>query len=201
MPNYVRWSLTLEQVNPAGVAKFQEIMGRLRTDDRHQWLGAIFADGQEGSPSYEETKQYDWTTKHLGPKWAYVDDLDEMSCRGDAAWHPPDLGIMRILEEIETVDPQAIAVFAYQDEMPNFYGAAVYQGTELIDSFEDDYDDLIAIAMAEVETLKGKYDFETGHWEDEESEMAFQEVLWEVLGESQWDFTHRLVEGIKSDRM
>ena len=48
--------------------------------------------------------------------------------------------------------------------------------------------------MAQYPELKGKWDEEEGEWADEESEQLFTEVIWEVMGDSQWDLIQSTID-------
>ena len=90
-----------------------------------------------------------------------------------------------------------ITTVVFEDEMPNFYGVYVYEGTELVDGFEDDHDELMERIIAQYPELKGKWDEDEGEWADEESQDLYQEVMWEVMGDSQWDLIQSTIEIIK----
>jgi len=202
MANHVHWSITFDSINDAAKEKLKEILGRVRTDTSHQWLGDIFVD-PTSSTTYEETEQYSWTTEHIGPKWSYIEDMDadEGYLNGESAWSAPDGALDYLLEELSELDPELITIFTYEDEAPNFAGVYVYDGDELYDGWEDEYEEIVDAVIAEYpKELHGKYNFDDLEWEDDESSDFFQDVMWESLSDRQWEDAANFVASLKEWR-
>jgi hypothetical protein len=200
MPNYVYSNVVFEEMNDAARDKWNSMIKRVRKGDDiahgHMWMGDLWVDGKEGSPTYEQTEQYEWTLDNVGPKWTYFEDIDENGFQTQSAWSWPEDGLNWVLNELSECDPNMITTVVFEDEMPNFYGVYVYEGTELVDGFEDDHDELMERIVAQYPELKGKWDEDEGEWADEESEDLYREVMWEVMGDSQWDLIQSTIEMI-----
>lgn len=187
MANYVSWYLHFIEISEEATKKLKEIQSRVRSTDENnyrRWLGDLWVDGKEGSPSYEETEKYDWTLDNIGPKWCYIEEMDENSISGQSAWSPPIEGVEWLLEQLG--DENLVSSLTYEDEMPNFIGARVYKGSELVSEEEWNFDSLIEFIINEYsDKLGGKYNFEEHEWADEESEEFFMEYMYESIANLQ----------------
>lgn len=202
MANHVHYNVTIHQINDEARAKLKEMFSRVRTDGNYRWFSDIFV---EGDLTYEMTEQYSWTTEHIGPKWCYFEDYDaddaEPYFNGEAAWSAPEEGLVKLLEILEEYDPNIITSMTYEDEMPNFVGVYVYEGSECYDGFEDEWEELRDRVIAESETLtEESWNADEDEWADEEAEDTFRDEMWEVIGDSQWELISECVEQIKSDQ-
>jgi hypothetical protein len=203
MANHVHYSVNFHQINEQARAKLQELFSRVRTDGNYQWFSDIFVDGDE--LTYEQTEQYSWTLENIGPKWCYFEDYSaaegDVYFNGEAAWSAPEEGLVKLLEILEEYDPNIITSMTYEDEMPNFVGVYVYQGSECYDGFEDEWEELRDRVIAESETLTPEsWDEEEDDWADDEARDTFQEEMWEIIGDSQWQIIHECVEQLKEDQ-
>ena len=202
MANHVYSNIHIIPSNEVGMAKLNEIFQRAKDrpeDDGNLWFGYLFVDGKEGSPTAEEVTKYSWTTEHIGPKWCHIEDIDEMDeeimFRTESAWSPPEMGLVKILEEIEAVDPKVRATITYEDEMPNFIGAYVYEGSELVDGAEDDDEEIRDMIFYRYPNLKEHWDEDNDEWQcDEDGDMTeeayaaeeeFRDTLYEWIAERQ----------------
>ena len=203
MANHVHFSVNFHQINEAARAKLQELFSRIRTDNNYQWFSDIFVDGDE--LTYDEAGQYSWTLENIGPKWCYLEDYSaadgDVYFNGEAAWSAPEEGLVKLLEILEEHDPNIITSMTYEDEMPNFVGVYVYQGSECYDGFEDEWEELRDRVIAESETLTPEsWDEDEDDWVDDEARDTFQEEMWEIIGDSQWQIIHECVDQIKEDQ-
>lgn len=209
MANHVSFSIRFEQINDAAKARWQEMTGNLVQDNYEYWFGDLWVDGKEGSPTSEEVRQYSWTTDVIGPKWCYIQDFDDDGCSGYSAWSAPEEGLVKILEELEELDPNIITSFYYDDEMPNFYGVYVYEGSEMEDGFEDDEDELRdrIFSNEEYKHIKEQWDEDNVEWvtdddgdqtdESSAAEEEFRDVMYEVMNEAQSDLVGETVKYIQ----
>lgn len=201
MANHVSFNIRFNEMNSAAKSKWQDLTSRLVKENYEYWMGDMWVDGRDGSPSQDDVKQYSWTTENIGPKWCYITDFDEDGCQGYSAWSAPEQGLNWILEQLTKLDPNIITEFTYEDEGPNFAGAYVYDGLELYDGFEDEFEDIIYRAKEQYpDELKDKWDEDTESWSDDESEDFFNEVMWEVIHESQYEHIQDCINYIKEDR-
>ena len=201
MPNFVYTNVTFEKINDAARNRWNSLVERVRKGDDivhgHMWMGDLWVDGEEGSPTYEQTEKYEWTLENVGPKWTYFDEVDDAGFQSQSAWCWPEDGLNWILKELSKYDPNMITTVCFEDEMPNFYGVWIYEGEDMVDGFEDDNEDLMHRIVEQYPELKGKWDQDEGEWDDEESEDLFREVVQEVMGDSQADAIHNAVEIIE----
>lgn len=198
MANHVTYSVRFEQMNSAAKAKWKELTSRLVEEQYEYWFGDLWVH-EDGAVSSDDVRQYDWTCENVGPKWCYIQDFDEDGFSGYSAWSAPETGLQWIIDQLIVHDPNLITSFYYDDEMPNFYGAYVWQGNECYDGFEDDHDDLMYRVFEEYPDLKEKWNEDTEEWTDEEAEDEFREVMYEVLNEAQANIVNESVEMIKEE--
>ncbi len=199
MANHVRFNLTFHKINDAAKEKLNEMYQRIRSStDGEAWFSDMFV---EGDLTYEETEQYSWTTEHIGPKWSYLEEFSEQDFYGYSAWSAPEEGVVKLLTILSEFDPKIVSYLTYEDEGPNFYGANVYEGDELIDGFEEEYDEVIDRVIEDSERLtKESYDTDTEEWADDESRDIFDEEMWEVINDAQITLIERTMEMIKDEQ-
>jgi len=195
MANHVHTSVEFQRINESAKNRLKELYSKVRQDSHYQWFGDIF---QTDELSYEKLETYDWTIPNIGAKWCYFEDKDEDFFSTESAWDAPIDGIEKLLEDLSQYDNKMITVVRYEDEFPNFIGAAVYVGNRQIDSRQDESDEILEMAMERFpDDLKGKFDFETGEWETEEAEDFWREVQWEFMVDLMDDFITETLEILK----
>jgi len=205
MANYVYSNICITPSNEAGVAKLKEIFHRAKDHPEltsARYFGYLFVDGKEGSPTEEEVVEYSWATEHIGPKWIHIElDVDEMDdeiqFRTESAWVQPEKGLIKILGEIEQVDPKVRATITYDDEMPNFVGWSVYVGSEMEDGCEWDEEEIRDEIFHAYPHLKEYWDEDADEWAtDENGDMTpesddandeYRDVMYEVMANMQDD--------------
>lgn len=180
MANNVYTYVNFHKISDAGKEKFNELLSRVRTDGNYQWLGDMWVDGKEGSPTYEETEKYEWTTTVIGPKWNYIEDQGDDFLYLCSAWSWPENGVMWIVDQISEVDPELIVTVTYEDEMPNFFGCAVFSKEGYVDSCEWDDTELR-------EDMHAQYPELVENWDDEE-EDASSEEYWDIWNDNVHEF-------------
>lgn len=185
MANHVNTLVYFQEISDAGKARLAELYARIRKDDEsREWFGDMFVDGQEDSPTYEQTETYDWMINNVGSKWAYVEDCEEEMLRVLSAWSAPLDGIEWLSQEIGKVDPNVIIHVQYEDEMPNFVGCAVYDRDGQYEMWEWEWDELREILHCDVPELLEHWDAEEEEGDDEYNDM-FSEHIWEKVEELQ----------------
>ena len=133
MANIVTFRVSFEQINKAATEKLKELYSRFQTSDCN--FGDMFVDGEEGSPTYEETNKRSWYGDNIGSKWCYLEEYDDDYLFGRSAWAAPDDGLHWLAKQLGELDPELIMWVTFEDEMPNFVGWAVFYG---IDLWEDE---------------------------------------------------------------
>ena len=209
MANHVSFSIQFEEINDAAKTKWKELTERLEPESGESWMGDLWV-YEDGPVSKEDVRQYSWTTEHVGPKWAYIQDFDDTGCSGYSAWSAPEEALSWILEQLAPLDPNLITSFYYDDEMPNFYGVYVYDGTEMVDGFEDDDEELRDRIFAENPELKEHWDEENDEWatdddgdmtdEAYEAEDTYRDVMYEVMNDAQSELVGDTIQYIKDQR-
>lgn len=198
MANHVNSYICFEEINDEAKAKLAELFGRCQEMEYgRRWFADMFV---EGDVSYDDVKQYSWTTEHIGPKWCYIEDSD-VSVETDtpylmteSAWSFPEQGLVKLLEILKPLDENIVTSVSYEDEMPNFVGWQVYVGSELEDCCENDDEEIRDAIFEQNPHLREHWseededwmtDEETGDY-TEEAETAmdeFRDVLYEVIND------------------
>jgi hypothetical protein len=193
MANHVHTVVTFHRINDDGKKVLEELYSRVRKDQDYEWLSDIFVDGKEGSPTYEETGKYTFTLENIGPKWCYIEEFDGEQIIMTSAWSWPSIGMEWVFEKVAEVDPDFIAYVTYEDEMPNFVGACVYDKNGLVDEYEDEFDDIQQIVINSTEGLIDEWDADAEEFTDEGNDI-FYENLWEVISDMQMKKIHEILE-------
>jgi len=197
MANHVMYNVQFHQINDAAKARWKEMTQNLEEENHEYWFGDLWVDGKEGSPTKEEVRQYSWTTDFIGPKWCYIQDIDEESFQGYSAWSAPEEGLVKILEELEQLDPNIVTSITYDDEMPNFVGWSVYKGSEMEDGCEWDDEEIREEIFFAHPNLKEHWDESADEWQcDEDGDMTeeaseaedeYRDVMYEHINDMQSD--------------
>ena len=198
MANHVNTNVEFRNLNEAGKAKLAELISRVRPTEegRHyQWFGDMWVDGKEGSPSYEETDQYAWTTENIGPKWCYFEDIGDDYFNTTSAWSYPEDGLVWMFEQISAVNPEVVAVVTYEDEMPNFFGLMIWAESSYYDSAEWDSD--------EIQNLMEERVPEIAEMKDEDEDLTeegwdlWNENIWELASDTQFEYINDTLENLE----
>lgn len=198
MANHVSTYVTFERISPEGVAKLKELYARIRptTKERsYEWFGDLWVDGAEGSPTYEETDKYVWTTEHIGPKWCYFEEYGDDSFNTTSAWSYPQEGLEWLVQELGKVDSKLLVSVKYDDEGLNFAGCAVFDADGLYECNEWDYDEIVEEAVEsnpELRELKSAAD-EDEEQEDEDVQQEFQDALQDVVYDVVYEMQHACI--------
>jgi hypothetical protein len=187
MANHVNSYIEFVSINDAAKQKLIEMGGRIREDNSSYegaWFGDLFVGETDLSEvknfselTYEDVEKYSWTTGVIGPKWCYIQDYDfnhevpYMQCM--SAWSAPTEGLEEILEILEQYDEKIVATIRYEDEMPNFVGWYVYEGSELYDGCEDDEEEIREAIFAKFPEIAVHWDDDNDEWQcDEDGDMT-----------------------------
>jgi hypothetical protein len=197
MANSVYSTLYFEQISEAGEKRLEEILSRIKDTEERRWFADIFVDGKEGSPSHEDTQTYNFMTERVGPKWCFVEDIDGTSIRTESAWTWPEEAYIWMLDQIAEVDKNFIAIATYEDEGPNFIGAAIYTAAGLYEYFEYDADEIHDAMIQRVEGLKEHWLEEDEMFDDEGTDM-FYDNLYDIVEELQTQFIDEWVSDLRS---
>lgn len=185
MANHVNTYVRFEKINEAGLAKLQELYSRIRSDGQnYEWFSDMWGLDKE------TTDKYDWNCDNVGPKWCYFEERGEDFFQTTSAWSYPEKGIIWVVEQIAAVDPDVLAYVTYEDEMPNFFGCWFVNKDGLYDGYEWDDEELVEVIKESVIELA---DYE----EDSEEYMElWNENIWEVVSEKQYEMYRSIKESI-----
>jgi hypothetical protein len=198
MANHVNSYIEFHKINNEAKAKLVEMVGRCREQEYgRKWFGDIFV---EGDLKYEDVEQYSWTTEHIGPKWCYIEDyeldVETPYIVTESAWSAPVEGVARlVVDYLNKYDDKIVWSIKYEDEMPNFIGAYVYENDECLDGTEDDEDEIRYMMFAWLPHLKEQWNEDEDYWktdedgditeEAEKAEDEYREMLFEWISERQ----------------
>lgn len=213
MANHVSSYIQFEEINEPAREKLKELSGRLREMEYgRKWFADLFVDGED--LKYEDVEQYAWTTEFIGPKWCYIEDCnfdDEtpyMMC--ESAWSAPEEGLCLLLDELVKLDPNIVTTFTYEDEMPNFIGWSVYDGTDLYDGCEDDDEEIRDFIFSKHPHLKEHWDESNDEWATDENgdmtdesyaaEDEYRDIMYECISDMQGDGVRTTLECLRESR-
>lgn len=186
MANNVRCSVQFVNIDEAGKEKLESLYNRIRKDENPRWFGDLWV-APGGDITYEETNSRSWYTDNIGAKWCYFDDFGDDYFVTESAWDWPSDGVEWVVTQVAKAQPNIVAEVRYEDEMPNFYGAAVYNADGLYEDFQTDYDEMRLGIMDENEDIAAE-------WNDEEEEFSeegydlFNDVMYDYINDRQDDF-------------
>jgi hypothetical protein len=175
MANHVSSYLKFVRVNDAGLDFIKKELERINAVERK--YGELNIAELEGYTTFEEM------CNNVGAKWAYIIDADEGGISFNSAWTPPTEWIQELIAEIGKIDSNSICEFTYEDEMPNFVGAFLYKGGELLDGCEEEGDEILEKALEDDE-LREHWD-ETLEEFDEEGQDMYNDMVWDLANECQ----------------
>lgn len=187
MPNYVNSYVRFERMNDAAKEKFFLLKQRISQESNFSDLM------QDGTIPVDEIDTRAWQHENIGPKWTTIDDTDDTSIALTSAWVEPSLGVNWLISELASVDPELITAFSYSEEQPDFAGYYVYLGEEIVDGYEDDYDDIKCLLE---ESVEGLSDMKDGDDYTEEGFDLFHENVWEVIENHGAKFIDETIQAI-----
>lgn len=192
MPNYCMSYVRFENLNEAAKEKYNLLQQRLTSEKNFSDLM------NDGSVSEEEIHTRSWQHDHVGPKWTTIDDIDDEGMSLTSAWSAPTDGVEWLIRELSSVQPDLITVYSYQEEQPDFAGIYVYEGEDMYDGYEDDFDDIRWVLEQKVDGLVDMKD-EDGDYTEEGWDL-FHENVWEVLNDTQDEFLVAVMENLKENK-
>jgi hypothetical protein len=88
-----------------------------------------------------------------------------------------------------------VTSLSYEDEGPNFAGMSIFEGDEMVDGSEYDWDGIREQVINDSDRLNDdSYDEDTETWVDDEAEDIFQEEMWETINDWQMALINSTVE-------
>jgi len=198
MANNVHFRVDFHLMNEDAKSKLTEMYERIRKGGDFQLFGDMFVDQEQ--VNYADVDDGEWSITNLGAKWCYFEEFNEDGFHGYAAWRAPEDGMMKLASILGSLDANFVASMTFEDEGPNFIGANVYWGTFCQDGFEDDEEDIRDKVINASKVLTSEsWDSELDERCDEAAEQTFNDELWEVMNEVQWDFVTEQVNSIKAE--
>lgn len=174
------------------------------TSDVIEFISSLFTK-EEGSYSYDIdlTKLYEntdgsdtrsWYIDNIGAKWMTIDDVGGDYFNTVTAWSAPIDFFEALCTKLQEIQSDVQVTMTYEDEMPNFVGASVYDGD--LDEFDnteldsEDYLSVLGVSYPDEEEIAEErdLDLENDYDEIEEIRYEMQEEFWTKLHEFQSDF-------------
>lgn len=194
MANHVSTHVEFSKISDKALEYLRDLY-ETRVRKEHNWFPDLFVDGE--TLTYEESEQYAWTVDNIGPKWSYFEDFDSDN-RGAfnviSAWSTPEAGLNRLFEALGEIDPDLVVSVRYEDEMPNFIGAAVYTADGLEEYHEWEYKEIMERAFAEVEGLRESWDEDEKDFTTDEARDMMWESQWEIINDMQREFFDEVLD-------
>ena len=186
MANNVRCAVRFVNIDEAGKEKLQSLYSRIRRTEGSLWFGDLWV-APGGDIDYEETNTRSWYTDNVGTKWCYFDEFDNDYFVTQSAWDWPSDGVEWVVTQVAKAQPNIVAEVQYDDEMPNFVGAAVFTKDGLYEDFQLDYDELRLGIMDEHEDIAAEWNDEEEEFSEEGNDL-FYDVLYDYINDRQDDF-------------
>jgi len=208
MANHVRTTVEVEGVNKETLAQVKEWFAFMKgtrigkdlfgveMDEGSSWgdkrynVHNLFADG---------VAEWDWYTNNVGAKWCHFEEVsfsdDSFYFELQSAWSYPEPLIERINRQLTNLQAEGTKMFiTYEDEMPNFVGAQVWEDDVMVDGFECDDEEL----TEEIRESNPRYgELYDKYMEDElteEEEEEYNDLRWETQGDVIWNLNSNLFE-------
>lgn len=193
MANHVTTNIVFTTISEEGKARLQELYRRLdgwENENVYSYnavdlLGVPETDELDEEGNRTGPNTYSWNIEHVGAKWCNVEDAEENYLRLLSAWSMPVVLVEYIIDQIAEVDESVVADVYYEDEMPNFIGAAMYTADGEWSSEEYSDEELrnhlhrLIPEMAEL-------------W-DEEQEEAKDEKYWDLFSDHAWETVEQIL--------
>ena len=193
MANHVWTNAHFHRISDEGKKKLFELYSRfedLDVEGSYEYpLEQIFGVPKDEDPeSTDGPGWYSWNTEHMGAKWAYVQDPDEIGFSINSAWSVPEKALDYIFGEVYKVDKNVVAGIIYEDEFPNFVGWQTWRNGDWEDSEYIEWDDILNHLLDNNEELREQFDYEEQSFTEEGNEILWevqsdtiQELTWEVM--------------------
>jgi hypothetical protein len=193
MANHVNSYLHFREINEAGVEVLNKLFERFEKYKAQYecHLGYAFVDNLEDVDR-------EFMTEKVGAKWAYAQDWDTHGMSMYSAWRQPEEFVEYVVASVAEVDPESIAIFTYEDEMPNFIGASVYCGGDLYDAEEIDDEQIRDNLLRLYKELEEQWDSVEEEWQDE-GELYFEHIF-EYIDQWQNEFIDDTLQQINEDK-
>lgn len=184
MANNVTTNVEFIRINEAGKEKLQELYSHIKQNGGYEWFSNLWNMDEEISSTY------DWNVENVGSKWCYFDERGDDYFRVISAWSYPESGIRWLVEQIAEADPEVLVRVVYDDEMPNFFGAALYNADGIIDEREWDSEQIQSIMK---ERMEEHQDLTEG---SDEYIDAYYYSLWEMVHETQEELIKEILDSL-----
>lgn len=187
MANNVTTNVEFLKLSDAGKAKLQDLYSNIHPEDykSYEWFGDLWNIDKQTSNSYN------WNLENIGSKWCYFDERGDDYLRLISAWSYPQAGILWLIEQIAEADPDLLVRVVFEDEMPNFFGAAVYNKDGEVEYCEWDSDQIEELMKERMESYK---DLVEGT--NEYSDVYF-ENLWDLVHDEQSTFIDSVIYNLE----
>ena len=160
-----------------------------QNDEAKKIINSIFdIDKETHADDWGRWSLYDIVEESANdPKWAYVEDYEKDGNMVSimSAWSCPVQAIDKIIDKVCAVQEDLITIVRYEDEMPNFIGAIVYEGESVVNEDEWDEDEIAGVMGLDLE--------------DEEQLEEYREKVWDTAYEEVEKFVEETLLFIKEN--
>jgi len=181
-----------EQINHNAKLRWLELTKRMEENSKDESscsegipMGNFLFDSNEDSET--DVLDYKWSDNNLGASWAFVTHFDEEGLNIESKNEPPLKGIRWLIFELTKYDPKILTTIEFEDFWKGNLGSISLIAQEGCKTFIDEtFTDEEWIELVD-ETydlvLMDKWDSNTCEWEDEESEDAWNDKMFEAIGD------------------
>lgn len=179
MANHVNSYICIRQISEEGQKVWNDIVSRIQESE------PLYGEYHLGHLWVDDIDEIDrsWMCEKVGAKWAYGSDMDEGGMRIQSAWSACMEFVEEVVRRIAEVDDSILIEYTYEDEMPNFIGAAVFNNEGQLDGEELDDGEIIETLKDKDEELAGLWDEDEGWWTDDGE--LYHELLWDFISDWQ----------------
>ena len=190
MANHVSAYLSVVSISEEGQKVWDKfVTGKL--DEHRKKEESDYAEVHLGHYLFEESDgeftnwDFNEMCEGVGAKWAYATDWDECGVATYSAWSPVGPWAEMVAKEIGKVDPSVQLRLTYEDEFPNFIGAATYNKDGEDDDEYIEWDEFLQWMLSRNEELHEMWDEDSEEWKD-----GMEDDANDLLSEIQWEEIH-----------
>lgn len=190
MANYVNTSIEIRGLNAENVTWLNEKFKFYLDDYQDNMVHKLFDNvevNEDGSVNH--TEYYNL----VGSKWCDIEDVDIDQTftylRFTSAWSKPEALVGWIVKNLTEKQKEVKVFVAWEDEMPNFFGAEMYIDGECVKGIEYSDDDEDVLLDEYLCDYSSNFAEVYEKWERSyEKDNEFEEKLGEIRSEIIWPF-------------
>lgn len=192
MANHVNSYLNFREINEEGKKVLEKLFERFDkyNSDNGCHMAYAFVDNIDDMNNSTVSDM-------IGAKWGFVQDYDTHGIAMFSAWRQPQEFVEKIVDKISEVDENLLAVFTYEDEMPNFIGVDVYTSEGLQCGDEVDDDEIRELLITRYPELGEQWDADEEEWID--GGDLYCDYVYGFIDEWQTEESESMIEYLKEE--